>query len=142
MATTKKKADTAHEPFDLAAFLERVADDDVFHERVIEREHGRKPLTITVRDLNIRQTNAIPYGPRVPLTDAFTVIAPYVTAWDLELRDKQSGKTIPVPPPAEAGPEVFELVDTATGAAIVSWLKAPHVMMAVAEKKDTASNPD
>ena len=113
-----------------------------YHWREIEREDAA-PLRVRLRDLSIGQTNAIPYGLKVPLTDAFAVIAPYVAEWDLRAVNTATGEEVDVPPPAEAGPGVLELLDSATGALLVTWLKAPHAMQAAAEKKspsETASS--
>jgi hypothetical protein len=114
--------------------ISRVAPEARYHWREIERE-DRDPLRVKVLDLNIAQTEAIPYGMNVPLKDAFVAIAPYVVEWDLRLVDKESGDTVDVPPPAEYGPEVLDLLDTAAGIRLVSWLKAPHVMQAAQERE-------
>lgn len=109
-----------------------------YHWREIERE-DREPLRVKVLDLNIAQTEVIPYGMKTPLRDAFEAIAPYVAEWDLRLVDKESGAVVDVPPPAEYGPDVLDLLDTATGIQLVSWLKAPHVMKAAQERADADS---
>jgi hypothetical protein len=123
---TKKKAASI---FDIS----RVAPEARYHWREIERE-DRDPLRVKCLDLNIAQTEAIPYGMRTPMKDAFAVIWPYVVEWDLRMVNKETGEVVDVPPPAdlgpEQGPEVFTLLDSATGSTLVTWLKAPHVMQA------------
>lgn len=115
------------------------------YECTIPRE-GETPLTVTLRKLSVRDSNAVPYGDKVPLTDAFAVIYRHVLQWDLRLVNSQTGQEIAVPPPAagdgETGPQLLELLDSATAAMIVLWLKAPHVMRTLDQKKaSSASEP-
>lgn len=105
-----------------------------YHWREIERE-DREPLNIKVLDLSTSQTNSIPYGMKIPLVDAYEAIAPYVVEWDLKAVNTATGETVDVPPPAEVGPGVLGLLDSTTGALVVTWLKAPHVLRSSEEKK-------
>jgi len=102
--------------------------------REIERE-GQEPLRVKMQDLSIRQTNAIPWGLSVPLRDAFEAVAPYVVEWNFEAVNMDTGELVPVPPPAEVGWEVFELLPNPVAGAIVNWLKIPFYMKTEAEKK-------
>ena len=102
--------------------------------REIERE-GREPLRVKLRDLSIRETNEIPIGSSVKMSDVYPILAPYVVEWTLEALNTETGETIPVPPPAAAGWEVFELLNDEEGAAVLTWLKYPQAMKGLAQKK-------
>lgn len=108
--------------------------------REIERDDG-DPLRVRLVDLSIRQTNEIPWGIQTPMKDAFAAVAPYVVEWSLEAVNLETGETVPVPPPAEVGPEVFELLPNIVAGNIVNWLKIPFFMKAEFEKKESTPSP-
>ena len=130
----KKKAD-APAPFDLTS-LQRVPH---YVWREIERE-DQEPLRVKLRDLSIRETNEIPIGASVKMSDVYPILAPYVVEWTLEALNTETGETIPVPPPAEAGWEVFELLNDEEGSAVLTWLKYPQAMKGLAQKKAQSSS--
>lgn len=135
MPTRNKPAatsDTTAPVFDISRFRE--AKNYVWRE--IERDE-QSPLRVKLQDLSIRQTNEIPWGIKVPLKDSMEVCAQYVVEWDLEAEDITTGQMVPVPPPAEAGWEVFELVQNQVASDIINWLKIPHYMKAQEEKKSS-----
>lgn len=136
----RKPATTAAAPaFDLSLFRE--AKHYVWRE--IEREE-QEPLRVKLQDLSIRQTNAIPWATGMALRTVFEHIAPYVVAWDFEAVNIETGETVAVPPPAEAGPDVFELLPNTVGTEIVMWLRTPWVMTVNAKKalKPSTSTTD
>ncbi len=116
--------------FDLALFRESAH----YVIRDIPREDD-EPLRVRVRDLSIRQTNAIPWGVNVPLRESFEHVAQYVVEWNLCAENVETGETVAVPPPAVVGWEVFELLPNSVGSDLVNWLKVPFFMKAEAEKK-------
>lgn len=78
----------------------------------LEPEPGFDPLTVTVKSgLTFAELKAMP-----PLTqetlyaDIQQQIAPYILAWNVEGRNEH-GETVTLPPPAEAGPAIFEAAD-------------------------------
>lgn len=133
----RKQTAPAPEPvvFDLSMFQEPKH----YVWREIERE-GQEPLRVKMQDLSIRQTNAIPWGLSVPLRDAFEAVAPYVVEWNFEAVNLETGETVSVPPPAEVGWEVFELLPNPVAGAIVNWLKIPFYMKTEAEKKASSGS--
>lgn len=130
----RKKQDTAP-VFDLSMFQEP----KVYVWREIERE-GQDPLRVKMQDLSIRQTNAIPWGVAVPLRECFEAIAPYVTEWNFEAVNTETGELIPVPPPSQVGWEVFEMLPNSVGSDIINWLKVPHYMKLESEKKSSTAS--
>lgn len=133
----KKKADApANEPFDITQFQRAKR----YVWREIERPDSQeneslKPLRVKLLDLSIGQTNDIPLTMKTALSEVFPIIAPFVAEWDFTAENKQTGEVIPVPPPAEAGPEVFDLLATEEAGSILSWLKFPQQMRSAEEKK-------
>lgn len=123
-------------PFDLSRFQEVPE----YVERVIERGEGKRPLKVTLVDLSIRQTNKIRWGLSVPLRESFEDIASFVVAWDLRQKDTATGELVDVPPPAEVGWEVFELLPNEVGSDIVNWLKVPFYMKSEAAKKASSGS--
>lgn len=127
---TKKKAEP--EPFDLSSL--RRATRYVWRE--VEREDDI-PLRVKLRDLSMGETNAIPLTLKTPLTEALEHIAPYVVEWSLTAERTDTGEIVDVPPPAEVGAEVFDLLKTEEAGAILSWLKFPQQMRSADEKKES-----
>lgn len=105
--------------------------------REIDRP-GREPLIVELKDLSVAETNAIPYSDRLKVADVFQVIAPYVVGWNLRLVNKATGELADVPPPAEAGWEVLELLSPNESGDLISWLKWPQTMETLVEKKRAA----
>lgn len=82
-------------------------------------DEGEIGLWAEVRDdLTFAQINAIPFGGDVVWRNAWEAIAPYVIDWNAEGLDVETGDYAPLPPPAQAGPEVFEQ----TPKAVTTWL--------------------
>ena len=131
-----KKAKSEAPAFDLSQYREPKH----YVEREIERE-GQEPLRVTLQDLSIRQTNAIPWSARLPLKDVFEHIAPYVVSWNFEAENIETGELVPVPPPAEVGWEVLEFLPNPVGTSIALWLKTPWAMKAADEKKASSGSP-
>lgn len=134
--TKKTTADTAEPPTFVLSAVEREPD---YVWRELDRE-GKPPIRVKVRDLSIAQTNQIPIDAKTKLSEAFKIIAPWVVEWDFTAFDTNSGQTVPVPPPAEYGWEVLELLDAAEAGDLISWLKWPHQMKGMQEKKRSATS--
>jgi hypothetical protein len=100
-------------------------------------DEGQAPLSVTLQDLSIRQTNelAAAVASETPMGEVYKLIAPYVTGWDFQAENLDTGEMVAVPPPAEAGPAVFELLPNAVGMTIYLWLKSPWLMKAADSKK-------
>lgn len=103
--------------------------------REVEWPDRDRPLRVQVQDLSIRQHRAIPVGTDVTLADQYAAIASYVVGWDFEAVDLTTGETVQVPPPAEAGPEVFELLPDTVAIGVLLWMYNPSYMRGVAAKK-------
>lgn len=102
--------------------------------REIERP-GQAPITIQVYDLSVGETNAIEYKPTAPVKDVMVQIAPYIVGWDFKAENKATGEVVDVPPPAEAGWEVLDLLNSSELGDLISWIKWPHQMEQLTEKK-------
>lgn len=135
-AVAATKANKATTPvFDISQFREQKR----YVTREIARE-GTKPLTVKLEDLSIRQTNEIPWGMKVPLKDSMEACAQYVVEWDLEAENLETGEMVPIPPPAEAGWVVFELLENKAASDIINWFKIPQYMKAELEKKSSTES--
>lgn len=110
--------------------------------REIERE-DQEPLRVKLQDLTVRQTNDLAFGTDATMGDIYAAIAPYVVAWNLRAENLETGVVVDVPPPAEIGSDVFELLPNTVTLEIYFWLKTPWLMRS-AEKKEpdsTSSEP-
>lgn len=71
-------------------------------------EDGDDPFCATVRiNLTFEELDALPQGDSLPYAEMRDAIAPYITAWNWTATDTETGDEVPVPPPAEAGPDVL-----------------------------------
>jgi hypothetical protein len=118
-------------------------------------EEGSPPLTVTVQtNLSFEQLDAIPSAMRpnengdgviVFATDKHrAAIAPYVLEWNAEAVNEKTGEAIALPPPAEAGPDIFRALDWQVAAWLAVRLKTIQHLPApeLAEKKElTESSP-
>jgi hypothetical protein len=86
----------------------------------LEPDEGCEPLRATVRtNLTFDELDAIPVAVFVEdgtvmyrsTAEMRAAIAPYVLAWNIDADDVETGETVPVIPPAEAGPDVLRTVD-------------------------------
>jgi hypothetical protein len=92
------------------------------------------------RNLTFDQINAIPKGFNATHQQVWEEIAPYITGWNLTALNIESGEVEPVPPPAEAGPDVFRALDSELSAWLISWMRTIHVggPGAVADQAESA----
>lgn len=134
MAPRKKKVEEAP-VFDLTQFREERR----YVWREIPREDG-EPLRVKVLRLTLREVEDIPYSPTTPMRDVYAAIAPYVVEWNFTAENLTTGEVVPVPPPAEVGGEVFELMENIIGNEIAQWLKLPRFMERDEAKKASASS--
>lgn len=132
--STKASEHTAPEPFDLSQL--RAPRRYVWRE--IEREED-DPIRVKLLRLDMREAESIPYSKETPIKELHAAIAPFVAEWNFTAENQHTGEMIDVPPPAEIGGEVFELLDSSIGVEIATWLKLPNVMAQASEKK--ASTP-
>ncbi len=91
--------------------------------------------------LTMQEVGELVFGPTTPMKDVHASIAPYVVEWDFKAENLLTGELIDVPPPAEIGGEVFEIMEGPIGTMIVLWLKSPQFMeRGDDEKKDSSSS--
>lgn len=75
-------------------------------------EEGQTPLTIKARsNLSFDEIDAIPFRTGVPYSDLFQSIAPHIVGWNVRRTVLETGIDEDVPPPAEAGWEVLQVLD-------------------------------
>lgn len=55
------------------------------------------------------------------------VLAPHVRAWNALGIDPTTGEAVPVPPPAEAGPDAFRAIDAALTVWLATQLRTAHL---------------
>ena len=136
MAPRKKSAKAASaEVFDLSQFREEKR----YVWREIEREGG-EPLRVKLLRLTLREVEDIPYTTTTAMRDVYKAIAPYVAEWDFTAENLETGEVVPIPPPAEVGGDVFELMENTVGNEIAQWLKLPRFMERDELKKALASS--
>lgn len=74
----------------------------------VQPADGSEPLWAEISDeLTFEQENRIPFSQGTTYAELFAAIAPYVYAWNATALDLNTGARDAVPPPAEAGPQVF-----------------------------------
>lgn len=59
--------------------------------------------------------------------DLWKIIAPHVRDWNLLGQDLESGEVVKVPPPAEAGPDAFKVLDAGLTFWIAVQLRTAHL---------------
>jgi hypothetical protein len=86
----------------------------------LEPDEGSDPLVVSLRiNLDFETIDTIPdpfvtTNGRVfanPTPELAAAIAPFVVAWNAVGTDAETGDEVQLPPPAEAGPDVFRAVD-------------------------------
>lgn len=103
----------------------------------LEPEEGAEPLRATVvSSLTFDQLDAIPnpifkddddrlfYRHTRELREA---IAPFVLAWNCLAIDRESGQPVPLPPPAESGPDILRAVAPEVAVWLGHELRLIHV---------------
>jgi hypothetical protein len=112
----------------------------------LEPDEGCEPLRATVRtNLTFDELDAIPVAVFVEdgtvmyrsTAEMRAAIAPYVLAWNIDADDVETGETVPVIPPAEAGPDVLRTVDPLITVWLASRLKTIHIPSKEDRGKDT-----
>lgn len=68
---------------------------------------GGEQLWAEIEDITFDEQAAIPYGQQFRYADLWAAIAPYVHAWNATGRNRETKQYEALPPPAEAGPEMF-----------------------------------
>lgn len=88
---------------------------------------GSDPFCATiVTSLSFAEIEAIPLDKDATFRDLFAAIAPYVVQWNALGRSAASGGYEPLPPPAEAGPDIFRSVDPQISTFLALMLKTVH----------------
>lgn len=104
----KKKAEIV----DLARYRRPARYREFTYSEMPGLEEGAEPFTVTVQsNLSFAELDAIPYGAGTPYIEVFKAISPYVTAWNVEREVLETGQREAVPPPAEAGWEILQVLD-------------------------------
>jgi hypothetical protein len=133
----KKKAPAP--PIDIARYRRPARYRDFDYSEMPGLEEGQEPLRITVQsNLSFGQLDAIPYGKGTPYVDVFHAIAPYITAWNVEREVLETGQMEAVPPPAEAGWEVLQVLDHTEAHWVMDKVKFGY--LAVAEDAEAAAD--
>ena len=107
-------------------------------------EDGEEPLKATIRtNLTFDQVNAIPALTQgVTFEDVWKAITPYISAWNLVGENAETGALEAIPPPAEAGGEVFRATDTAVSLWLHGEVKYAHLGGPKALQKETAAETE
>lgn len=90
-------------------------------------DEGKEPFKATIRtNLTFAELDALPESSfDLLFSDAQAAIAPYVVAWNLEGVDAATGEETVLPPPAEAGPEIFEAINSEEDMQLITtWIFA------------------
>lgn len=89
---------------------------------------GAEPLTVKVRaNLSFDEIDAIPFGAGTPYADVFQAIAPHVVTWNVIREVLETGQMEAVPPPAEAGWEVLQVLDHLEANWVLDKVKFGHL---------------
>lgn len=104
-----------------------------------EPAEGSDPLWVeVVADLSFDNCDAIPWNSGT-YSELFTIIAPLVTGWNVCGRDLVTGAWSLLPPPVEAGPDVFRAIPKTLTAQIVLELKYGPLPQGDQKKELTAT---
>ena len=85
------------------------------------------------------EVDAIPWSNAATNQDIFDAIAPYVTGWNVCGRNLATGDWDRLPPPVDAGPDVFRAIPKALIAQIVLELKFGPLPVGDQKKESTAT---
>lgn len=105
-------------------------------------EDGGEPFQATiVTNLTFDDIDAIHLTNDTTYGELFPVIAPYVVAWNAMGRNSETGEYELLPPPAEAGPDVFKKVEPMVTTFLALKLRTVHLGdPAEREKKELSSD--
>jgi len=93
----------------------------------IDLDEGEVPFRATIRvNLSFAEVNALPPLNGSLYVDIWEILAPHVTAWNLEAVDHLTGERKPVPPPAEVGVSAFQATDPMYTHWMYMTLKTAH----------------
>lgn len=90
-----------------------------------EVPEGEEPFTITVKRLSFAELDDLPPYNGTKHVDLWPVIAPYVVGWNA-IAETSDGAWEAVPPPAEGGPEAFQVIEPEFSSWIFFVLKFGH----------------
>lgn len=102
---------------------------------------GFEGFEIEVKRLTFADINEIPL--KGTHTEIWEVISPFVVSWNAQA-ETESGSWDHVPPPAEAGPDAFKIIEPELSTWIWAQLKFGHLGGADLQKKpsESGSSPE
>ncbi len=78
----------------------------------VDLEEGEEPFKATIRtNLSFAEVNELPPVTSLTYAETWELMAPHITSWNLVAYVHETGEVEPVPPPAEAGVDVFRATD-------------------------------
>lgn len=107
---------------------------------LVSPRSGAEPFWAEIStSLTIREAKNIPemFGPNVDVRKLATYVAPYVRSWNATARNLDTGTYEPLPPPAEAGPDVFFAAPLRLLQWIALMLQAIHLQGGPDRPKET-----
>ena len=91
-------------------------------------EEGEEPFTATIRtNLTWGDVEAMPVPKEATFAEIWDAMAPHVVEWNLVAENIESGQVEPVPPPAEAGPEVFKALENPLSIWLYNEVRFAHL---------------
>jgi hypothetical protein len=98
---------------------------------VVRDQHtaeGFEPLRATIiTSLSFAEIDAIKINQTATYAELFTVIAPYIVAWNAMGRVIGTDQFEPLPPPSEAGPEILQKIDPNDSTWLAYKLRTVHM---------------
>lgn len=141
MPTKKKPVNAASKPVQISGYR-RKPRYGTFVFDLNEDGEDFTPLEVTIRvNLTFGELDDIPNTPTTTFREIFDVIAPYVIAWNVERENLEAGEMVPVPPPAEGGPDMFKVLDHLEIAWLILKVRTGHLGGEDQKKDSTPSEP-
>lgn len=112
----------------------------------VVKEHGipegSDPFRATVlTTLSFEEIDSIAIDGDRKWNDLFAAMAPMVVAWNLTARVSGTNEYEPIPPPAEAGPDVFRALEPKVTAWLAMKIRAAQYEIDDLPKESTPSAP-
>jgi hypothetical protein len=86
------------------------------------------------------EAQELTFPAKTPMAEVHAAIAPYVVDWSFRAEDLTTGELVNVPPPAEIGGEVFEIMEDDVDVTVLLWLKTPQRMLKASDAKKASSS--
>lgn len=104
---------------------------------------GAEPFTATiVTSLTFAEIDSIPLNAEATWPSLFSAIAPYVVDWNALGRNSDTGEFEPLPPPAQAGPDVLRAVPAEISLFLAAKLKTAHLKQSGADTDSQPTRPE